>query len=81
MTEKELRALDAATKRYEAADRAHEDAQVQVIAAIVDALRAGGAPTEVAERSPFTAAYVRRIARDHDIPPAPPGIKPRKAAK
>ena len=77
MTQEELRALDAATKRYRAADKARDEAQTAVVAAIVAALRSGDGPTEVANRSPFTAAYVRKIARDHQIPPAPPGLKPR----
>jgi hypothetical protein len=72
--------LKAATRRYRRSEQAHEQDRAAAIAAVVAALRAGVPPTEVVDLSPFTAAYVRRIARDHDIPPAPPGIKPRKKA-
>lgn len=71
----ELDALDAATARFHEADRAREEARREVIGAVVAALRAGGLPTEVAGRSPFTAAHVRTIAREHGIPPARPGVK------
>lgn len=74
----ELRALDKATQAYQKTEAAHEKARDAAVAAVVAALRAGVGPTEVARRSPFTAAYVRVIARDNDIPPAGPGIKPRK---
>jgi hypothetical protein len=69
--------LVAATRRYRATDAAHEEARQEAIAAVLAALRAGIAPTEVERLSPFTAAYVRRIARDNGVPPAPPGPKTR----
>lgn len=72
-----LHALDAATARYEATKAAHEDAREDAIAKALDALRAGAMPTEVADRSPFTATYLRTLARDAGIPPAPAGMKPR----
>lgn len=72
----ELADLDTATERYEQAKTALEAAQEDVIAKVVAALRAGEMPTVVAKRSPFTEAYVRKIARDHNIPPAKPGKKP-----
>lgn len=72
-----LAALDAATRRYRELEKAHDE----VVTAIVAALRSGAGPTEVADRSPFTATYVRKLARDAGIPPARPGIKPKKAAK
>lgn len=71
-----MKALDAATARF----RRLEKARDEVIAAVVAALKANIPPTEVANRSPFTATYVRSIAREHDIPPAKPGIKPKKKA-
>ncbi len=72
-----MSALTAATRRYRQTAAKHEEARKEVIAAAVEALKAGDSPTEVAEQSPFTPAYVRRLARDHDIPPAPTGRKPR----
>ncbi len=77
MTEaKELVALDKATDKYRRTGEAHDAARQEAIAAVVAALRANVQPTVVAKRSPFTDAYVRKIARDHGIPPARPGIKP-----
>lgn len=71
-----LAALDAATARYEETKTTHEAAQDEAIAAVVAALKAGVGPTVVADRSPFTAAYVRRLARGANVPPARPGKKP-----
>ncbi len=67
--------LIAANESYRATESAHEDARRRVVAAVVAALRAGIAPTEVSGLSPFTATYVRRIARENGIPPAAPGPK------
>lgn len=76
----ELDALAEATKRYRKTKTAHDDAQEAVAAAAVAALRAGHRPTDVTEHSPFTAAYVRRLAREAGIEPARPGPKPSKEA-
>jgi hypothetical protein len=46
--------------------------------AVLAALRAGMRPTDVTARSPFTAAYVRRLAREAGIEPARPGPKSTK---
>ena len=70
--------LDDATTQYRQAESALADARAAVITAMIDALRGGETPTEVAARSPFTAAYVRRLAREHGVPPAPPGPKRRR---
>jgi hypothetical protein len=59
--------LDQATTRYRETEEAHKDARMEAVIAVVDALRAGKRPTEVTNRSPFTAAYVRRIARENGI--------------
>jgi hypothetical protein len=77
MTE-EIDMLTAATRKYERAERALKAAKAEVIEAALTALRAGERPTDVAEQSPFTPAYIRRIAREHGIEPAPPGPKPRR---
>lgn len=68
--------LAAATRRYRQTEAAHDAARRAVIAAVVAALRAGVSPTEVQRLSPFTGAYVRKVARDSGIPPAAPGPKP-----
>lgn len=67
--------LSAATKRYQRTEAAHEAARETVVAAVVAALRAGIGPAEVERLSPFSSAYIRKLAREHDIPPAPPGPK------
>ncbi|MBM0235904.1 hypothetical protein JNW88_00180 [Micromonospora sp. ATA32] len=72
-----LKALDDAATRYEQTKDAHEAAKEDAIAAVIAALKADVPPTVVADRSPFTAAYVRKLARDANIPPAKPGIKPK----
>lgn len=64
-----LDALAEATRRYRRTETAHEEARRVVTAAVLDALRAGERPTDVAERSPFTDAYIRRFARENGIEP------------
>ncbi|GGY78761.1 hypothetical protein GCM10010363_69600 [Streptomyces omiyaensis] len=71
-------ALDQATRQYRKTEEAHEEARQAAITAVIAALRGGMRPTDVTERSPFTAAYVRRIAREHGIEPARPGPKSRR---
>ncbi|GIM87949.1 hypothetical protein Sar04_46850 [Salinispora arenicola] len=70
--------LSAATKRYRRTEAAHEAAREAVIMAVVAALRDGLGPTDVERLSPFSGAYVRKLAREHEIPPALPG--PKRAA-
>lgn len=59
--------LDKATEQYGETKDAFDEARTKAVMAVVDALRAGKKPTEVTNRSPFTAAYVRRIARENGI--------------
>jgi hypothetical protein len=77
MTE-EIDMLAAATRKFERTRKAHDAAKAEVIQAALDALRAGERPTDVADKSPFTPAYIRRIARDAGIEPAAPGPKPKR---
>jgi hypothetical protein len=72
-----LMELDEATELYWETKAPHDAAREKTVEAVLSALREGIEPTTVAERSPFTAAYVRRLARDHDIPPAKQGMKRR----
>ncbi|MBX7264782.1 hypothetical protein KIF24_01065 [Micromonospora sp. Llam7] len=67
--------LAAATRRYRTAEAAQEEARQETISAVIQALRANISPTEVVRLSPFTATYVRRLAREHGVPPASPGPK------
>ncbi|MBB5824734.1 hypothetical protein [Micromonospora carbonacea] len=71
--------LSAATKRYRRTEAAHEAAREAVVAAVVAALRQGVGPTEVERLSPFSGAYIRKLARQNDVPAAPPG--PKRAAR
>lgn len=60
----------AATRRYRRTEAAHEQARAEAVEAVLAALRAGDRPTDVTAWSPFTATYVRRLAREAGIPPA-----------
>jgi len=66
MSEHEQAVRDAA-RRYQKTEQAHERAREELVAVVVKALEAGERPTDVTSWSPFTAAYVRRIAREHGI--------------
>lgn len=79
--EEELRQLKTAAQRFRRAKKALDDAREDVAAAIVAARRAGASPTEVNQLAPFTPAYVRRLADEAGIPPAPPGPKPRRGKR
>ena len=74
----ELDALAEATRRYRRTKSDHDEAQEAVAAAALAALKAGHRPTDVVEVSPFTAAYIRRMAREAGIEPARPGPKSSK---
>ncbi|HMH94176.1 MAG TPA: hypothetical protein VK586_24230 [Streptosporangiaceae bacterium] len=60
-------AVRDATRRYRRTEAAHDQARDDVIAAMLKALEAGERPTDVTSWSPFTAAYVRKLARSHGI--------------
>ncbi|WP_157251012.1 hypothetical protein [Nonomuraea typhae] len=70
--------LDESTRRYRDTKAAHDEAQQEVVDDVVAALKAGKRPTDVVEHSPFTAAHVRKLARDNGIEPAPRGGVPKK---
>ncbi|MBG0818189.1 hypothetical protein [Planomonospora sp. ID82291] len=70
-----LDALDASTRRYRETEAEHEKSRTAVIADVVAALKAGQRPTDVVKHSPFTDAYVRRLAREHGIEAKPRGAK------
>ena len=74
-------ALAAATKIYLRTETAHEDARQGAIGAVLEALRAGIGPAEVERLSPFTGAYIRKLARENGVPPAAPGKKPGARAR
>jgi hypothetical protein len=71
---------DAGVNEHEAAVRAtgrkvarHDREKAEHVAAVVAALKAGERPTDVADWSPFTATYLRRLAREAGVPRAPKG--------
>ena len=66
MSEHEEAVRDA-TRRYRQTEKTHERAREEVIAAVVKALEAGERPTDVTAWSPFTATYVRKLARANGI--------------
>lgn len=72
-----LAAIDETTRRYRETEKAHEASRQAVIACVIAALKGGERPTDVVRHSPFTDAYVRRIARRKGVAPAPRGGGPR----
>ncbi|MER7363549.1 hypothetical protein [Nonomuraea wenchangensis] len=76
-----LDALDESTRRYRETESEHEKSRQAVTKDVVAALKAGKRPTDVAEHSPFTAAHVRKIARDNGVEPAPRGGGKRQPPK
>lgn len=75
-----LAALDETTRQYDDAAAALEKARQASASAVLAALRDKVAPTTVAERSPFTATHVRKLARGADIPPVTTRRKPQRRA-
>lgn len=72
--------LAAVTAKLRKIDKERDPLRERATQLVLDLLRAGTSPTEVVEASPYSAAYVRKLARDNDIPPAGPGIKPRRTS-
>lgn len=56
-----------------------DDAQKDLFAACAEAVRVGSTPERLAEKSAFTAAYIRRKIRDRGVAPLRTGPKPRDA--
>ena len=63
-----LEAVEAGTRRYHETEAAHEESREAVTASVLAALRGGERPTDAADKSPFTAAYVRKLAREAGVP-------------
>jgi hypothetical protein len=64
---KHEQAVRAAARRYQETDEAHEKAREELAAVVIEALKAGERPTDVTNWSPFTATYVRKLARKHGV--------------
>ncbi|TDC58572.1 hypothetical protein E1281_01065 [Actinomadura sp. KC345] len=71
--EKALAALDKTTTQFRRTEKAHNAARDAATEAVITALRAGARPTEVTNRSPFSPAHVRNLARENGIEPARKG--------
>ncbi|MFC4128969.1 hypothetical protein [Nocardia rhizosphaerae] len=70
--------LKQATRKYLRLSDQTEKAKREVLDAALGALRDGETPNNVAEASPFTAGYLRKIARENGVEPAKRGVKPRR---
>lgn len=62
-----LEALEGSTRKYRRTEKAHKDARDEAVQLALAALREGEPPTKVVNASPFTAAYVRKLARENGI--------------
>jgi len=71
-------AIEAATSRYSEALAALEQARKEAADTVLAALRDKVPPTTVTEKSPFTATYVRQMAREAGIPAATTRRRPQR---
>jgi hypothetical protein len=62
-----VQAVKDAASRYRQTEQAHEKAREDLVAAVVEAPKAGERPTDVTDWSPFTATYVRKLARANGV--------------
>ncbi len=67
--------LDAITTELEPLEKRRDELREEASKLVVELLKAGAAPTEVANRSPFSAAHVRTLARVAGLPPARRGTR------
>lgn len=65
-----LARLDAITAELAPIETQREKLRHEASELVVALLKAGAAPTDVANRSPFSAAHVRTLARIAGLPPA-----------
>lgn len=68
-SEETVSRLRAAVRAKSRAEDAAEKARAALASAIADALRDGMRPVDVVKETEYTREHVRRIARDHDVPP------------
>jgi hypothetical protein len=77
MTDTDQDPIATAATRYKRADDAAKKARATLTELVIDALRKPDAkPTDIARRAGWTAAYVRKLARDNGIE-ADPGYRER----
>lgn len=72
--------LDAVTAELVPLEARRNELREQAARLVVELIKDGAAPTEVAARSPFSAAHVRTLARIAGLPPGKPGGTRRKTA-
>lgn len=68
-SEETVSRLRAAVRAKSRAETAAEKARAELAVAIADALRDGMRPVEVIKETDYTREHIRRIARDHHVPP------------
>jgi hypothetical protein len=71
-----LAELRLAAQKYNASQEQLDHARTTLSNAIEEALRSGIPPAVVTAEAPVSAAWVRKLARDRDVPPAQRGPKP-----
>ena len=67
---------EAAVRRTGRKVAAHKRERAEHLAAVVAALKADKRPTDVASWSPFTAAHLRKLAREAGVPATKKGGAP-----
>jgi DNA-binding transcriptional MerR regulator len=71
-----LAELRLAAQKYNASQGQLDEARATLSNAIEESLRSGIPPAVVTAEAPVSAAWVRKLARDRDVPPAQRGPKP-----
>ena len=69
--------LAASRANYERTLAEHERARADLQAAALDAWRAGMRPATIADHTGLTTSYLRKLARDAELPAAPTGRRTR----
>lgn len=67
--------LREATRRYRRAEAAMVQRREELHTAVISALMSGERPRDVVEMTGLTTEHVRRLAREHGVPPRGAGGK------
>lgn len=68
-SEETVSRLRAAVRAKNRAEAAAEKARAELATAIADALRDSMRPVDLVKETGYTREHIRRIAREHDVPP------------
>ena len=68
-SEETVSRLRGAVRAKNRAETAADKARAELAAAIADALRDGMRPVDLVKETEYTREHIRRIARDHHVPP------------